>query len=422
MRKNKVVQSIKNIFKKIFKTKKRIIIFMIILLVVIFGIYKFCRLLKDTSSTFLVEKGEICQDETIQGYILRNESIVEGNNSGNKLIQIKNEGEKVGKNEAIFRYAANDEDELNAKMQELDIKIQDALKKENTVFSSDIKLLDNQIENSLENIYEINSLQKVNEYKKNINSYITKKTQIAGGLSKGGTNLKDLINQRAVYEKQLSDSSEYIYATRSGTVSYRVDGLEEVLKTGDYNYLSTEFLDSLNLKTSQIIPNDSEKGKIIDNFKCCIACTMNSNEASKAKVGDVIKLRLPNSSEISTTIVFIRDEENGNRMFVFEIENEVQELVKYRKIVFDIIWWSDVGLRVPVSAIDEENGLTYVTRNKAGYEEKVFVKVKRKNNKYAIVDNYSNEELISLGYDLNNLSGKKSISLYDEIKVKATGK
>ena len=149
---------------------------------------------------------------------------------------------------------------------------------------------------------------------------------------------------------------------------------------------------------------------------------MNSDEASKAKAGDTLKLRLPNSSEISTKITYIKDEENGNRLFVFEIENEVQELIRYRKIVFDVIWWSDTGLKVPVSAINNEEKLTYVTRNRAGYEEKVYVKVVRQNSKYAIVENYSNEELVSLGYDLNNLSGKKSISLYDEIKVKAKEK
>ena len=186
--------------------------------------------------------------------------------------------------------------------------------------------------------------------------------------------------------------------------------------------MSAEFLNSLNLKTSQMISSSSEKGKIIDNFKCYIACTLNSEEASKANVGDLLKLRLPNSSEISTKIAYIKDEEDGKRLFVFEIENEVQELIRYRKIVFDVIWWSDTGLKVPVSAINTEDKLTYVTRNRAGYEEKVYVKVVRQNSKYAIVENYSNEELVNLGYDLNNLSGKKSISLYDEIKVQATEK
>lgn len=422
MKKNKIVQSLKKIIKGIFKTKKRAIIFIIVILVIVFGIYKFCGLLTDTDTAFLVENGKIYLDENVDGYIIRNESVIVGENYGNKLIQIKNEGEKVGKDEAIFRYASDNETELSKKIQELDVQIQEALKNETTVFSSDTKLLDNQIEDTLDDVYELNDLQKINEYKKDINAYIIKKAKIAGELSKSGTYIKDLINQRSNYEKQLSNSSEYIKATTSGIVSYKVDGLEDVLKTGDYNYLSTEFLENLNLKASQIIPSSSEKGKIIDNFKCYIACTSSSEEAKKAKVGDFLKLRLPNSSEIPAQIKFIKDEENGARLLVFEMENEVQELIRYRKIVFDVIWWSDTGLKVPVTAINQENGLTYIIRNKAGYEEKVYVKVIRQNNKYAIVENYSNDELIALGYDLNNLSGKKSIALYDEIKVTAVQK
>ena len=227
----------------------------------IFGIYKFISLLSNSTKTFLVEKGKIYQDEIVDGYIIREEQVIVGDNYGNKLIQIKNEGEKVGKDEAIFRYAANNEVELNEKIQELDVKIQEALKNETTVFSSDTKLLDNQIEDTLDQVYELTDLQKITEYKKDINTYITKKTKIAGELSKSGSYIKDLIKERSNYEKELNNSSEYITATRSGIVSYKVDGLEDVLKTGDFSYLSKELLDSFDVKTSQIIASSNENGK-----------------------------------------------------------------------------------------------------------------------------------------------------------------
>ena len=417
MKENTKIQLAKNLFKKILKSKKRTIIFILVLLVMIFGIYKFISLLSNSTKTFLVEKGKIYQDEIVDGYIIREEQVIVGDNYGNKLIQIKNEGEKVGKDEAIFRYAANNEVELNEKIQELDVKIQEALKNETTVFSSDTKLLDNQIEDTLDQVYELTDLQKITEYKKDINTYITKKTKIAGELSKSGSYIKDLIKERSNYEKELNNSSEYITATRSGIVSYKVDGLEDVLKTGDFSYLSKELLDSFDVKTSQIIASSNEKGKVIDNFKCYIACILDSEEAKQACVGDILKLRLTNSEEVPTKIAYIKEEKDGARLFVFEIEKEVNELVKYRKIVFDVIWWSDTGLKIPIQAINYEGNLTYIMRNRAGYEEKVYVKIIRQNDKYAIVENYSNEELVNLGYDLNTLSGKKSIALYDEIKV-----
>lgn len=78
------------------------------------------------------------------------------------------------------------------------------------------------------------------------------------------------------------------------------------------------------------------------------------------------------------------------------------------------------GLKVPNSAICYENNLACIVRDRAGYLEKIYVKVLKQNDKYSIVSNYSSNELEELGYDSNFISNKNSISLYDEIVVKVT--
>lgn len=78
------------------------------------------------------------------------------------------------------------------------------------------------------------------------------------------------------------------------------------------------------------------------------------------------------------------------------------------------------GLKVPNSAICYENDLACIVRDRAGYLEKIYVKVLKQNDKYSIVSNYSSNELEELGYDSNFISNKNSISLYDEIVVKLT--
>ena len=111
-------------------------------------------------------------------------------------------------------------------------------------------------------------------------------------------------------------------------------------------------------------------------------------------------------------------ENNNETLLVFEVEQAVESLINYRKITFDIIWWSDSGIKVPNSAIKYEDKFAYVIRNRAGYNEKIFVKVLRQNDNYSIVENYSTAELEEAGYDISTLDNKKSISLYDEIIVK----
>ena len=63
--------------------------------------------------------------------------------------QIKSEGEKVAKDEAIFRYYSSGEDTLIKKIEDLDAKIEEAMAKEKLAFPRAVKLLDKQIEDKI---------------------------------------------------------------------------------------------------------------------------------------------------------------------------------------------------------------------------------------------------------------------------------
>lgn len=383
----------------------------------VYCMFLFIKLISNPIDTFIVEQGKIYKEETQDGYIIRDEQIIENTESGGKIVQLKAEGKKVAKGEAIYRYTLQDEDELNRKISDLDNQIQEALKKENTVFSTDIKSLENQIEEKLEKVYENTNIQEIEQYKKEIGESVTKKAKIAGDMT-STTYIKQLIQQRSELEKSLNSNSKYVYSDKSGIISYKVDELENTLVTSDFNYLNKSFLDSLNLKSGQIIAASESKAKIINNFKCYITCVSKSEEAKKSEIGDNLKIRLPNSEEIPTKIVYKSEQGNDGTLLVFEIEQSVESLIDYRKITFDIIWWSDSGIKIPNTAIKYEGDLAYVIRNKAGYEEKIFVKILRQNDNYSIVENYSTSELQEAGYDISTLDSKKSIGLYDEIIIK----
>ena len=397
------------------KNVKKIIIVVSLILITIYSAVIIIKLIRNPSKTFLAENGKISLEENTTGYIIRDETIIEGNNYKNGISQIKSEGEKVAKGESVFRYYSNDEENLNVKIKELDEKIEEALNKENTIFSSDIKMLENQIDEKLNDIYNQNDIQKIKEYKKDINSYITKKAKISGDLSPQGSYIKNLINERSSYEKQLNNGAEYVEASKSGVLSYRIDGLENVLTTNDFSKINKKFLNDLNIKTSQIIGSSEEKGKIIDNFKCYLACTVDSDVARNSKIGQKVKIRLPNNKEVSSQIEYINFEEDNTVTIIFKIENYVEELIPYRKIAFDVIWWSDTGLKVPNQAIKENDNVKFVIRNRAGYLEKIYIKVLQQNENFSIVSNYNTKELQDLGIDNEEIENKKSITIFDEL-------
>lgn len=104
-------------------------------------------------------------------------------------------------------------------------------------------------------------------------------------------------------------------------------------------------------------------------------------------------------------------------MLILKTNKATEELVSYRKISVDVIWWKYSGLKITNSAIIEEGGLNYVLRNRTGYKDKILVKIEKQNKNYSIITNYTPEELLSLGYDKEEIFAMKSITLYDEIVV-----
>lgn len=57
------------------------------------------------------------------GYIVREESVLSGENYKNGLVEIKAEGEKVSKGENVFRYYSDNEDSLKTEIAKLDVEI-----------------------------------------------------------------------------------------------------------------------------------------------------------------------------------------------------------------------------------------------------------------------------------------------------------
>ena len=403
--------------KKVKNKKKVLVIYIAGVMLLIYLFYIIYLLIKQPTNVFTVENGKLYKEETDIGYVIRNEKVVKGENYKNGMEQIIGEGSRAAVNENIFRYYSTNEENLKQKIADLDVKIQDTMSQEEGIFTSDAKILENQIDDNIQDINKVNDISKLEEYKKEIESLVSKKAKIAGEASPQGSYLRKLIEERKKYETELNSGAEYVKAPMSGIVSYRVDGLEETLTPDNFSSLNKEYLESLNLNTGKIVASNEECGKVIDNFECYIATISSSEEAQNAKVGDSVKVRLSNNAEISAEITNLIKDENNEVVIILKVQKQIEELINYRKITFDLIWWSASGLKVPNQAIVQENDLNYVIRNRAGYLSKILVKVKKQGDKYSIVDSYTSEELKKLGLSNSEISTYKKISIYDEILV-----
>lgn len=401
--------------------KNKILITAVCLILTIFLVINSTKLLSKPAEVFVVKNGSLYYEEPAEGYILRDEIILQGENYKNGVVKVVSDGERVSKSQIVFRYYSNSEDAIIKQIDEIDEEINEII--ENSGFSlvsSDVSSIDTQIEQTIDSMHDINYLQTIYENKSKIEAYISKKAEITGRLSPNDSYIKQLTNQRNDLEKQLENGSEILEAPKPGIASYRVDGLEEILKVDNFEYLNTELLESFDLKVGASVPLSNEKGKIVNNFECYIATVIDTEKSMSAKIGDKVTLRFSTSDEVEAEITYIKEEEN-NRILVFKIDENVAELLEYRKISFDIIWWKYTGWKVSNSCIldltKNNNEIYCVEKKRAGYAIQIPVKVLRQNESYSIVENYSKEELSKLGYTEEEISDISKINLYDEIII-----
>ena len=407
------------------KTKKLKKIFAIIvsMCLIIYFLYAVILLIIHPTDIYVVTKGEILEEEETVGYIIRNETVIKDETNSNGIYAIAIEGQKVAKDEIVFRYYKDSEKDITEKIKQIDYQIQNELEQEkNDVPTADIKVLENQIEEKLGEISTLSNYQEIKEYKDNIDTLIAKKIKYIGE-NTSNKNIKKLIKDREEYENQLTKGVMYKNATTSGIISYRVDGLEEKLKADNLGEITDTFLESLDLKTGQIISSSNESGKIIDNFKYYVAVVTNTELGNSAKVGDSVNLKLSGTEEEKNAKIVQINEGSGKRTIIFEVNRMSTSVINHRKIAVNVIWWEKAGFKVPNQAIYFENingqNIYYVLKNKSGVESKCYVKIQKQNEAFSIISSYETKELQEIGVNEEDIKNYKKISNYDEIVIRS---
>ena len=86
------------------KRIEAILFFVFILFIAALVFIAIFNLMRNPTQTVVVREGKIVKDESQIGYIIRDEVVVEGENSQNGMEQIADENSRVASMESIFRY------------------------------------------------------------------------------------------------------------------------------------------------------------------------------------------------------------------------------------------------------------------------------------------------------------------------------
>ena len=165
--------------EKSLKKNKRIIAIVSVIAILIYIVSAIFLLISHQTETYVVKQGSLSEEDEAIGYIIRNEKVIKGENYDNGIYAIASEGQKVAKDESIFRYYSDSEKEITNQIAGLNYKIQELLEQEKSVPpSADIKAIENQIEEKIRDINSLTNYQEISEYKKDIDNLISKKNTI----------------------------------------------------------------------------------------------------------------------------------------------------------------------------------------------------------------------------------------------------
>lgn len=389
-----------------------VIVIFIALFVVIRILPGLFNLIIVPADKFIVVKGELSNQEITKGIIIRDEEVL-GNNQKN-IEKIISEGKKVAVGDKIGRYFSDEENKIILEIEKIEKEINLALAENNKVIkSSENILLDSKIELALVEISRLNNQEKITEQAKEINKIILEKAKLSGELSKEGSKAKKLIDEKERLEKQLSSNTEAIISRKAGFVSYKVDGYEDKLKVDKLSELSKKLLESVEVKLGNQIPTNDKNVKVVNGYTNYIATIMSSEESTKVEKGDNINLKIDNNEEMQSVIKEIIPLAGKERIIVFEVNRQMENLLKYRKVNVAVVWWSKLGLKVNNNSIVKIDEDFYISKNKVGFTEIVPIKINKKTEEYSLI-----EPLTKKDYEQKNVKNLEfipTIQEYDEI-------
>lgn len=406
------------------------VVLSMLILLLIYIVYQCIILFQKPTLSTLVKQGRLTNYEEVVAYIIRDEELIDTSQyDGERQIVIP-DANRVGKGSTIVTYLTEDVTELESKIADLDQEIQTLMETQQSIYSPDVKNLEMQIQDSIYSVLaQKNNIYDVLQVKKQITGYLEKKANIVGERSPTGSRLNALIEERMKYENQVNDSKKELKAEKTGLISYRVDGYESILTPNSFSKLTIEDLKKMKISVNQQIPMDDTQIKIMDNFYCYLAIPMKSEESKKVQLNDTIRISLNgNLSDYELATVEYITEEEGERLIIVKITDNIEALVPFRKVSVNVIWWNYEGLKVTndtiyeTSILEETTGkelakVKAVNVQKAGYTQEVWIKVEKTVDNFSIIENYEDEELLTLGIPEEMVEGRKKISLYDEVII-----
>lgn len=394
------------------KSNIRIIIILMIILVFVV-VYKS----KDVfthKTIYTVVNGDLENLTESNLYLLKSETLIDYDNT-QSITSLVDQGKRASKYEAIATYQNESYEDYQNQIAQIDKQIQTLIKDLPENHSADITNIENKILKYATEVQGITSYSKIQEYKTKLDELAYKKITILANSSPENSAIRDLVSQREELVKLSKTSDNTIYTEKAGIVTYKLDGLESVVDFSKIrNYTAQELDDIINKYDSSA--NNEFGVKIVDNFDAYLLVKTKSGEYNEyIKEGRTYNIRVADLENTTLKAKLVKNiQESDYNYSIFEVQNEIDGLVDYRKLSCEVIWNTINGMAVPLNAVyhDDEQNYDYVLMVYGTDYKRVAINIKAKSDSIAIVENVDKSVAEKLGLDT-----RFTLEIYDELII-----
>ncbi len=390
-------------------------IFVILFIIGIIGFFTY-TLTKDSmkkKTTYTVVEGTIEIVDQTNLYLLKDERVIEYDDTL-PITSIVEQGKRASKNEAIATYQSSGYDDYLNQIEDIDKQIQTLVKDLPATYSADLTNIESKILEYAIEIQKTTSYSKMQEYKSKMDELTYRKITILSNSSPDSSAIRDLINKREELVALSKSSPNTISTPVSGMVTYKIDGLEDSFKYKNVEDYNVSNLEELIKKYDESL--SSEFGiKIINNFGAYLLIKTSVGEnINYITEGRTYSIRISDLENQTIQATLIKNMKEGDYNYsIFRLNNNIDELIDYRKFSCEVIWKRVTGMAVPLTAIyKDEGGYDYVRMVFGTEYVKVPINVIRKSDSIAIVENLTKEQIEKYG-----LNSDYKLELFDELII-----
>lgn len=343
-----------------------------------------------------------------KAYILLDETVVDYDETLS-FVPLATSNERVLKGSILGIYKNDTYDENLIKLNELDSEINEKLATLTSVYSSDVSIIENKINDLVKSSDELESIIDISNYKLQLDKLLYEKALTISSLTPSGDEITELIDERNTFYDAMNNTSDNVKSPLSGIVVYENDGLENEYTID--NIKSVEKIEEMITEYDSLESNNFGV-KIVDNYSSYIVIKDDKENDKYALVGyyyDIelidlaVTLRAELVDKISTTT---------ENYYIFNPTNNIESFIDKRVMNVKVIFETLEAFEVENTSIYSKNGINYVKIYSLNEYIEIPVNTLLRLNEVSYVENYTTDELTELG-----ITSSRNLIVYDRVMI-----